>query len=470
MQRNHVSIFTVLLAAAVMVTGAHAQGRSSSMPGSQLVRADELIGAEVLDTQGDKIGKIDDLLLDSQGTSVTHAVVTRGGFLGMGMKRHAVPWQELQLSGATHGMSGEGAVDLDDEPAVVINITKDELAQSSPPLDRNAWSEYDGDDLGRASRRVTDILGSDVRGGANDAIGDVEDLVIDADQGRVAYALVDYDGAWDLDADVLSVPWPSLNRNGAALSTSLDENSARRLGYRDADFSRLGDETHRSELYGATNSPGYWAESGGDLARSDASWKREEASDYNGSGAGSGQRGAVAGGRADDYALAGADSLKKRTDPGTTGGTGTTGGMKGEQVTISGTVESVMNPGSAGTSGSMGTSGSTGATPEYGDGLTFRLKPDSGSVVTIDAGSKASLDRQNLKLSQGDRVTVTGHKMSASGSTGGTGATGDMIMATTIQKGSQTVNIERGAMDHKGQMNQTPDKTKGQTGTPRSNG
>ncbi len=408
MQYRHVSIVTVLLAAFVVVTGVHAQDSDSRFGGyaSQLVRADELIGAEVRDARGERIARVDDLLLDSEGRSITHAVLTRGGFLGLGVKRHAVPWPELQLNGDMYGDMAAGSAEWDRDAAVSLNLSEEELVYSSPPLDREAWREYDADDLGRASRRVTDILGSDVLGDANDPIGEVEDLVIDADRGRVAYALVDYEGTWNLETRVLSVPWPSLDRRGAAITTSLSENTARQLVYRDEDFRRLGDDAHRTALYGATSSQGYWDDVASDaLARGDASETRHDAA--------------------------------------------------ADQVTISGTIESVVTPRGVASAGSGGAERASGAAGEYGDELMFRLKTDGGSLVTVDAGAKAAFDRQHLTLTKGDRVAVSGHKVAAA-----TGAIGDLVMATTIQKGSQTIMIERGAMQHK---QPSPEQTKPRT-------
>jgi sporulation protein YlmC with PRC-barrel domain len=482
MQRKHVSIVTVLLAVAILTTGAVAQdrgttdrrsnpsttdpsnmSRTSSLTGSHLVRADDLIGTELVDLQGDKVGAVDDLLLDAQGNSVTHVVVARGGFLGMGVKRHAVPWQELQLTELAAGRTGS-VTDMNyADREIQINADKDEFAQANPPLDADAWDEYEPDDMGRASRRVTDILGSDVNGRNQDAIGEIQDLVIDTDQGRIAYALVDYDGAWSLDSDQLSVPWPSVNRSGGVISTTLDESSARQLGFRSDDFSRLGERDQRDRLYGATGSAGYWDDDD-NLTGGDTSWDRDRGTanddlarrgdanrgDMTGSTGSSGRSGSDT-----RYSSATDDSLGNRA--GTAGrsgsdtrqGSSTSDAMKGEQVTVSGTIESIMPAGTAGSPTDAGKIDAHQGTASAGM-LTFRLKQEAGGTVTVDAGSKAALDRQSVTLKQGDRVSVTGHRLAA-GSTGSstTGAAGDVIMARTLQKDGKTVQVERTGMHDK---------------------
>jgi sporulation protein YlmC with PRC-barrel domain len=59
-------------------------------------RASELIGKDVRNLQDEEIGTIDDLLIKEDGT-VGAAVLSVGGFLGMGARLVAVPYDELQV-------------------------------------------------------------------------------------------------------------------------------------------------------------------------------------------------------------------------------------------------------------------------------------------------------------------------------------------------------------------------------------
>jgi hypothetical protein len=118
--------------------------------------------------------------------------------------------------------------------------------------------------------------------------------------------------------------------------------------------------------------------------------------------------------------------------------------LAGEQITIAGTIDSIL---SAGAYGSANEHQDGAAVSAAGDVLMFRLKADDGSMVNVDAGSKAALDRQSLVLHQGAKITVTGNRAVA-GATDRVSAAG-AIMARTIQKGSQTVQVERSATDQK---------------------
>jgi hypothetical protein len=60
-------------------------------------RVSKIIGAPVVNDNHDTIGKIDDLLVARQDR-VLYAVLSVGGFLGVGSKLVAVPYQSLQIS------------------------------------------------------------------------------------------------------------------------------------------------------------------------------------------------------------------------------------------------------------------------------------------------------------------------------------------------------------------------------------
>jgi sporulation protein YlmC with PRC-barrel domain len=62
------------------------------------VRASKIIGQAVQNDQNQRVGKVDDLIVTS-GDRITIAIVSVGGFLGMGDKLVAVPWQQLKAEG-----------------------------------------------------------------------------------------------------------------------------------------------------------------------------------------------------------------------------------------------------------------------------------------------------------------------------------------------------------------------------------
>lgn len=65
-------------------------------PGSALLSATSIVGDDVCNLKHDKLGKIEDIMLDLQNGTIRYAVLSSGGFLGMGDRLFAVPWQALK--------------------------------------------------------------------------------------------------------------------------------------------------------------------------------------------------------------------------------------------------------------------------------------------------------------------------------------------------------------------------------------
>jgi len=80
-----------------------------------LISADRVKGTNVYDTEGEKIGSIDSVMLSKHGGKVAYAVMSFGGFLGIGEKYHPLPWNKLdydtELNGYRVSMTGESLRD-----------------------------------------------------------------------------------------------------------------------------------------------------------------------------------------------------------------------------------------------------------------------------------------------------------------------------------------------------------------------
>ena len=62
------------------------------------LRVDWITGTTVTATDGDSIGNINDLIIDGETGGMQAAILSVGGFLGIGAKQIAVPWEELQIN------------------------------------------------------------------------------------------------------------------------------------------------------------------------------------------------------------------------------------------------------------------------------------------------------------------------------------------------------------------------------------
>lgn len=64
--------------------------------GATLLSASTITGDEVCNMQDEKLGKIQDIMLDITEGKIRYAVLASGGFLGMGDRLFAVPWKALK--------------------------------------------------------------------------------------------------------------------------------------------------------------------------------------------------------------------------------------------------------------------------------------------------------------------------------------------------------------------------------------
>lgn len=70
--------------------------------GATLLSAGTITGDEVCNLKDEKLGKIQDLMLDVTTGKIRYAVLTSGGFLSMGDRLFAVPWKALKQDKANH--------------------------------------------------------------------------------------------------------------------------------------------------------------------------------------------------------------------------------------------------------------------------------------------------------------------------------------------------------------------------------
>src|SRR3954451_16431854 len=86
-------------------------GRSPGLKPHTLVASDRVEGTPVRRPNGQKIGSIQRLMIDKLSGNVAYAVLSFGGFLGIGHKHLPIPWTRLKYDrtlGAYH-------VDITDE-------------------------------------------------------------------------------------------------------------------------------------------------------------------------------------------------------------------------------------------------------------------------------------------------------------------------------------------------------------------
>jgi len=68
-----------------------------------LIAAEKVEGTNVYNPSGDKLGTVDDIMIDKISGRAIYAVMSFGGFLGMGEKQHPLPWSSLNYDESKGG-------------------------------------------------------------------------------------------------------------------------------------------------------------------------------------------------------------------------------------------------------------------------------------------------------------------------------------------------------------------------------
>jgi len=124
MKKVGVLLGVIALLSLACAAGSFAQDRE--LPWS-LIRGNTFIGADVENPQGQNLGDIKDVVIDRASGRIAYAVVSFGGFLGMGEKLFAVPW-------------GAFAQPKADKETFVLDIDKERL-KNAPGFDTHNWPQ-----------------------------------------------------------------------------------------------------------------------------------------------------------------------------------------------------------------------------------------------------------------------------------------------------------------------------------------
>jgi len=93
------------------------------------ILASRVKGTSVYNSTGDKIGHVEDVVLDKMSDHIMFAALGFGGVMGMGEKYYPVPWSVLDYSA--------------DKGGYVVPLTKDTL-KNAPAYDLKDLTKNDG--------------------------------------------------------------------------------------------------------------------------------------------------------------------------------------------------------------------------------------------------------------------------------------------------------------------------------------
>ncbi|MFZ6028632.1 MAG: PRC-barrel domain-containing protein [Chloroflexota bacterium] len=209
-------------------------------------RVSNLLDFDVWNNNGEQIGAVEDLVIDmhanGEGYRAHYAIIEVGGFLGIGGKLVAVPYEILRP-----GTEESGIID-DPERAFFLDVSR-ETVETAPEFDRDVFPELGeptdaGYDAGwdtywyaqtgiepqetmapqvtqtadgttpdpmlgtriEGAVLATQLLDLDVQTDYDTEFGDVQDVIVNPDSGEVLYLIVEISDMGDLDGQWMLVP------------------------------------------------------------------------------------------------------------------------------------------------------------------------------------------------------------------------------------------------------------------------
>lgn len=352
-----------------------------------LEKARDLIGAKVVNDRGEQLGTIKDIVLTPDHSAVSYVVLSPGTAWGIGAKLFAVPWSQL------HVQAGERVLVLNNVSKADLDRAKGFDLKHWPATANENWlgvarggtmaptasgymppSGYvppAGNQTATQPRpdqhqpsnmpaqtgnvayenvkglRVSEMMGKTIHNPQGEKLGKLNDVVIDAQQGKVAYGILSLRGASER-GDCAAVPWSAFqftDRPGVIRLDTTRETLASIAFPRD-NFPNLADPQYSRQLFDRFHVTPYWETLGFVPSR-----------------------------------------------PMEQGGVPSSVPNPSTVQTIHGTIDSIGTYPLAGTSA---------------QGVLLNVKTADGRIVAVQAGPQSYAEKQNFVFQVGDEVTIIG--------------------------------------------------------------
>ena len=251
--------------------GAAATSAASKTPrhAMQDERSSKLIGMNVRNAQGENLGEIKDLVLDVNHDRVSYAILGFGGALGLGEKLFAYP-----VSLFSHDTT---------DNKLVLNVDKEKL-KNAPGFERSHWPDWNRDRYRRdvesyfgptvAAKampnqhlvRASELIGKDVNDRNGKDVGEIEDIVVNLGNGRIHYAVLDFDKAWStadklLPVAMKSIQFPADPKKDLVLTLNRNQLDMSR-GFTAHEWPNIADPAYQRNVDAYLGKPGVAGESG----------------------------------------------------------------------------------------------------------------------------------------------------------------------------------------------------------------
>jgi sporulation protein YlmC with PRC-barrel domain len=232
-------------------------------------KASEVLGKDVKNTQGEKLGKVEDLLVDVETGRIVEVILSVGGVLGVGDKLVAVPPGAFTCE-APH-------------PTLRLGTTKQKL-NAAPNVEAARWEDYAQTNLVAESYRyfgqrpyfeeprfgretsalgrgvakiekVSKIIGATVKNAqTGEKFGKADNCIVDIEQGRLVHIIVSSGGVLGVGDELRAIPGAAFVYTGSDNTLQLNatrETLAAAPRFKDGAWPDFSDPSYSVTVYRA---------------------------------------------------------------------------------------------------------------------------------------------------------------------------------------------------------------------------
>lgn len=235
------------------------------------IKAKELIGKKIENEQGEKVGDINDLLIDLPHGRVAGIVVGVGGVLGVGEEPRVVPLQALKFRAgdhppvlALHGKLRTAKTRTEDlksynELSQVYREFQQEAYWDKEPS-RQPVRDREAKETQFRLRKGKELIGANVRNPADKTLGEIQDLVVDLNSGRVLFAALGTGGVLGVGEKMIAVPPRQfeMNSEGRLVLNITEERLTNAPQLDKTQWSHVDDPAWVSRVYGYYGETIFW--------------------------------------------------------------------------------------------------------------------------------------------------------------------------------------------------------------------
>ena len=216
-------------------------------------------GSKVINVSEEHIGMLEEMMIDPEKGKVAYTVLSFGGFLGIGNKLFAIPWEVLELNRGEYILRIDKSVlekmkGFDKEE---WSLTHDELAKVyahfgiQPYWETNMGIVEETQDMELGDfLPTTTIKGSNVINVNKEHLGKIEEVMIDANMGRIAYAVLSFGGFLGIGNKLFPIPWEALEPNRYDYILKIDKSVLEKAeGFDKEEWSLTRDELDKVSTY-----------------------------------------------------------------------------------------------------------------------------------------------------------------------------------------------------------------------------